>query len=75
MAANNSSSQTKSQTGIKGLDEITGGGLPKGLITLAYGNPGSGKTILGIEYLVHGAVEMEEAGLHVTFEENTNELI
>lgn len=66
--------QQKSITGIQGLDEITGGGLPKGLITLAYGNPGSGKTILGIEYLVHGAEEMNENGLLVTFEENKNEL-
>jgi circadian clock protein KaiC len=66
--------RSKSRTGIKGLDEITGGGLPEGLITLAYGNPGSGKTILGIEYLVHGAIALEEPGLLVTFEENSNEL-
>ena len=65
----------KSKTGIKGLDEITGGGLPKGLITLAYGNPGSGKTILGIEYLVHGAIEEQEAGLMLTFEESAIELV
>ncbi len=68
------SHQIKSKTGIQGLDEITGGGLPAGLITLAYGNPGSGKTILGIEYLVYGATAQQEPGLLVTFEENSNEL-
>ncbi len=66
--------RAKSITGIKGLDEITGGGLPEGLITLAYGNPGSGKTILGVEYLVHGALQQQEAGLLLTFEESATEL-
>ena len=66
--------RAKSETGIKGLDEITGGGLPKGLITLAYGNPGSGKTILGMEYLVHGALRYQETGLLLSFEENATEL-
>lgn len=65
----------KSPTGIRGLDEITGGGLPEGLITLVYGNPGSGKTILGIEYLANGIQKYNEPGLLITFEENANELI
>lgn len=67
-------SPPKSATGIKGLDEITGGGLPAGLITLVYGNPGSGKTILGVEYLVNGIQNCDEPGLLVTFEESAIEL-
>ena len=45
----------KSPTGIKGLDEITFGGLPTGRPTLVCGTAGSGKTLLGMEFLVRGA--------------------
>ncbi|OYY79975.1 MAG: hypothetical protein B7Y34_06710, partial [Methylophilales bacterium 16-45-9] len=74
MSQHTSNHHAKSETGIEGLDQITGGGLPAGLISLAYGNPGSGKTILAIQYLVHGALKLEEHGLLVTFEENAEEL-
>jgi circadian clock protein KaiC len=74
MSQHTSNHHAKSETGIEGLDQITGGGLPAGLISLAYGNPGSGKTILAMQYLVHGALKLEEHGLLVTFEENTDEL-
>jgi circadian clock protein KaiC len=47
--------KTKTQTGIAGFDEITAGGLPFGRTTLLVGGPGSGKTIFGIQFLVHGA--------------------
>ena len=46
----------KAPTGIPGLDEITHGGLPAGRPTLVCGGPGSGKTLLGISFLVNGAV-------------------
>src|SRR5262245_29823936 len=64
----------KSPSGIEGLDEITGGGLPKGRPTLVCGGPGCGKTLLAIEFLVRGATEYGEPGVLVTFEETGPEL-
>src|ERR1043166_4932773 len=52
----------KAPTGIQGLDEITGGGLPRGRPTLVCGGPGCGKTILAAEFLVRGAVQFGEPG-------------
>ena len=60
---------TKAPTGIAGLDEITGGGLPRGRTTLLVGGPGSGKTILALQFLVHGARDCREQGIFVAFEE------
>ena len=64
----------KAATGIKGLDELTGGGLPRGRPTLVCGGAGSGKTLFAMEFLVHGAREMDEPGLFVAFEETPEEL-
>lgn len=64
----------KTPTGIKGLDEITGGGLPKGRPTLICGTAGCGKTLLGMEFIVRGATEFNEPGIFVCFEENEKEL-
>jgi circadian clock protein KaiC len=64
----------KSPTGIKGLDSITDGGLPKGRSTLVAGSAGSGKTILGLEYLIHGAIDYDEAGVFMAFEETEEDL-
>jgi circadian clock protein KaiC len=65
---------TKCPTGIKGLDEITQGGLPRGRSTLVIGNAGCGKTLLGLEFLVRGIQEHGEPGLFVAFEETATEL-
>jgi circadian clock protein KaiC len=65
----------KSPTGIQGLDEITGGGLPQGRPTLVCGTAGSGKTLIGINFLVSGAVSYSEPGVFVSFEETPEELI
>jgi circadian clock protein KaiC len=65
----------KSKTGIQGLDEITSGGLPQGRPTLVCGNPGCAKTLMAMEYLVHGAREYDEPGVFIAFEEKENELI
>ena len=59
----------KAPTGIRGLDEITGGGLPRGRSTLVTGGTGSGKTLLGLQFLVAGVREYGEPGVLVTFEE------
>ena len=64
----------KSPTGILGLDEILGGGLPAGRSTLVCGGPGCGKTLFAMEYLVKGAVEFGEPGVFMAFEETAEEL-
>jgi circadian clock protein KaiC len=64
----------KAPTGIHGLDEITGGGLPKGRPTLVYGSAGSGKTLMGMEFLVRGATQYNEPGVFMSFEETQAEL-
>ena len=64
----------KCATGIQGLDEITGGGLPQGRPTLVSGGAGCGKTLLGIEFLVRGALLHDEPGVFLAFEETAEEL-
>ena len=64
----------KAPTGIRGLDEITGGGLPAGRPTLVCGGAGCGKTMLAMEFLVRGATQSGEPGVFVMFEENAPEL-
>jgi circadian clock protein KaiC len=64
----------KARTGIKGFDDITNGGLPKGRPSLICGTAGCGKTLFGMEFLVHGATEFNEAGVFVAFEETAEEL-
>jgi len=64
----------KAPTGIEGLDEITGGGLPKGRPTLICGGPGCGKTLLACEFLVRGATQFDEPGAFISFEETGEEL-
>lgn len=72
--SNLSQAIAKSPTGIRGLDEITNGGLPKGRTALVCGNAGCGKTILGMEYLARGATEFKEPGVFISFEETQDEL-
>lgn len=64
----------KTQTGIKGLDEITGGGFPKGRPTLVCGAAGYGKTLMATEFIVRGALEFGEPGVFMAFEEKAEEL-
>ena len=64
----------KSPTGIQGLDEITGGGLPRGRPTLVCGGAGCGKTLLAAEFLVRGAAQFDEPGVLMAFEETEKEL-
>src|SRR6202789_3925056 len=64
----------KCPTGIRGLDEITGGGLPRGRPTLVCGGAGCGKTLLAAEFLVRGAVQFGEPGVFMAFEETEAEL-
>lgn len=64
----------KARTGISGLDEISGGGLPKGRTTIVCGGPGCGKTMLGVEFLVRGALEFDEPGVLMAFEETPEDI-
>jgi circadian clock protein KaiC len=61
-------------TGIRGLDEITQGGLPRGRPTLVCGGAGCGKTLLAMEFLVRGATEFKEPGVFMAFEETAQDL-
>ena len=64
----------KAATGIQGLDEITGGGLPAGRPTLVCGGAGCGKTMLAVKFLVRGATKYGEPGVFIMSEENAVEL-
>jgi circadian clock protein KaiC len=64
----------KCPTGISGLDEITEGGLPRGRPTLVCGSAGSGKTLLGMEFLIRGITSFNEPGVFMAFEESAQEL-
>ena len=64
----------KCPTGIRGFDEITEGGLPRGRPTLICGGAGSGKTLMAMEFLVKGITEFNEPGVFMAFEENADEL-
>jgi circadian clock protein KaiC len=64
----------KTPTGITGLDEVTDGGLPKGRPTLICGEAGSGKTLMSVEFIVQGAMQFDEPGVFMAFEESAAEL-
>jgi circadian clock protein KaiC len=64
----------KAPTGIHGLDEITGGGLPRGRPTLVCGSAGCGKTLFAMEFLVKGATQFNEPGVFMAFEETAKDL-
>jgi circadian clock protein KaiC len=65
---------SKCLTGIKGFDEITEGGIPRNRITLVSGSTGTGKTLLGVDFLINGAAKHDERGVFMSFEENQDEL-
>jgi circadian clock protein KaiC len=65
---------TKCPTGIQGLDEITGGGLPQGRPALVCGSTGCGKTVLAMEFLLRGALQYNEPGVFMCFEETSEDL-
>src|SRR5678815_445045 len=64
----------KTPTGIGGIDQITGGGLPRGRPTLVCGTAGCGKTLFAMEFLVRGARQFDEPGVFIAFEETADEL-
>lgn len=66
---------TKIPTGIRGFDEITDGGLPRGRTTLVMGGPGCGKTVFALQSLINGAHRTKEASMFVAFEESTRQIV
>jgi circadian clock protein KaiC len=64
----------KCPTGIRGLDEITKGGLPRGRPILVCGGAGSGKTLLALEFIVCGIRDFGEPGVFMAFEETARDL-
>ncbi len=75
MKSNQSAQETgKMPTGIAGFDEITRGGLPRARTTLLVGGPGSGKTIMALQFLAHGAGKCNEPGIFVAFEETSQRI-
>ncbi|WP_225333147.1 RAD55 family ATPase [Halomicrobium urmianum] len=62
------------KTGIDGLDEILNGGIVTNSTTLVSGNPGAGKSILGLQYIYNGVEQFDEKGIYLSFEENERDL-
>lgn len=65
----------RTKVGIDGIDDLMEGGIPSGHLVLLSGHTGTGKTILGMEYLVRGAEEFGEKGMYVTFEQRKEDLL
>ncbi|HWI84116.1 ATPase domain-containing protein [Ramlibacter sp.] len=65
--------QQRASTGISGLDDILGGGLPANHLYLVEGTPGAGKTTLGLQFLRSG-VQSGQTGLYITLSETGAEL-
>src|SRR5213594_931285 len=69
-ASGNHNANSRTPTGIPGLDKLLNGGLPKGRIILLTGGPGTGKTILSSQFLVNGILDYDENGVYVSLDEN-----
>ena len=67
------STPKRASTGVAGLDAMLGGGLPRASTTVVQGGTGTGKTLLGLQFLLEGA-RHGEAGIHFTLEETPNQL-
>ncbi|OYT34793.1 MAG: hypothetical protein B6U87_01430 [Candidatus Aenigmarchaeota archaeon ex4484_52] len=62
------------KTGIKGLDELLNGGIPKNHLVLLSGQTGAGKTIFGLQYLIKGIMDYKEKGIFITFEQTKDDV-
>lgn len=63
------------RTGVKGLDAILAGGIPRGNVILLEGGVGTGKTTLGVEFVYHGATQFGEPGIIVVFEVSPDRIV
>ena len=64
----------KIKSGVPGLDEIAGGGIPKNQLVLLTGTSGTGKTILGTQFLYYGSKEFDENSVYLSFEEQSESI-
>ncbi|WP_251330199.1 RAD55 family ATPase [Haloplanus pelagicus] len=64
----------QTRTGIEGLDSILGGGIVDNATVLISGNPGTGKSILGLQYIYNGVTQFDEKGIYLSFEENAEDI-
>ncbi len=65
----------RTPTGIPGLDEMIGGGIPKGHTVLISGGPGTGKSTFAMQFLYNGAVKYDEPGVYISLEEKPEDLV
>lgn len=68
--ASNPTANSRTPTGIPGLDKLLSGGLPKNRTILLTGGPGTGKTILSSQFLVNGILDYDEPGIYVSLDES-----
>src|SRR5208283_1277002 len=62
-------------SGIAGLDDLLGGGYPRGRVILITGGPGSGKTLMSMQFLIDGVERFDERGVFVSLEESKYHLL
>ena len=62
-------------SGITGLDDLLGGGYPRGRVILITGGPGSGKTLMSMQFLIDGVERFDERGVFVSLEESKYHLL
>jgi circadian clock protein KaiC len=65
----------ETKTGIEGLDAIFHGGIPRANMILVQGEAGTGKTLMGVEFIYQGITQYGEPGIIVVFETNPDKLI
>lgn len=62
------------RTGVDGLDEVLKGGIARNATVLVGGNPGTGKSILSMQYLYEGVRQYDERGIYLSFEETAEDI-
>ena len=62
------------KTGVPGLDEVLKGGLRRNSSILITGSPGTGKTILALQFVYYGAKDYNENGIFIVTEENLDDI-
>src|SRR3989338_4133048 len=66
---------SRTPTGVQGIDDILGGGVPSGSFVLLSGSCGTGKSIFGMHFLYEGVKKYKEKGIFVSLEEKPADLI
>jgi len=69
------SENNRIKTRIPGLDDVFLGGIPQGNLIVVKGAPGTGKTLLGMEFIYQGITQFNEPGIILVFETSPDEMI